>query len=111
MGLAALLRAIPVACLVGVSCVLAWDTTGSINADHWLAYAVLAALVLAVVLFSGSAVRPGRLPLVAAALLVGFALWTGAFGGLVTRPVAGTRRRPAGALLRRLPAHAARHAP
>ena len=70
------MRAIPVACLVGIPCVLAWDTSGSIDAAHWLAYAVLAALLLAVVLFSGSAVRPGRLPLVAAALLVGFALWT-----------------------------------
>ena len=76
IGLAALLRAVPVACFVGISCVLAWDTGGSIDADHWLAYAVLATLLLAVVLFSGSAVRPGRLPLVATVLLVGFALWT-----------------------------------
>jgi O-antigen ligase len=76
IGLAALLRAIPVACLVGISCVLAWETSGSINASHWLAYAVLAALVLAVVLFSGSAALPARLPLVALGMLVGFALWT-----------------------------------
>jgi hypothetical protein len=76
MGLAALLRAVPVACIVGISCALAWDTGGSIDAADWLAYAVLAALVLAVVLLSGSAVRPERLPLVVAALLVGFALWT-----------------------------------
>lgn len=55
---------------------LAWDTSGSIDAAHWLAYAVLAALVLAVVLFSGSAVNPGRWPLAAAGLLVGFAVWT-----------------------------------
>jgi len=32
--------------------------------------------VLAAALFAGIAVRPGRLPLVAAALLVGFGLWT-----------------------------------
>ncbi len=76
MGPAALLRAVPVACLVGVSCVLAWVATGSINAAHWLAYAVLASLVLAVVLFSGSSVRPRRLPLAGVALLFGFALWT-----------------------------------
>ena len=76
MGFAALLRAVPVACLVGFACVLAWDTGGSIRASDWLGYAVLAAFVLAVALFSGSAVRPGRLPLVAAALLIGFALWT-----------------------------------
>jgi hypothetical protein len=55
---------------------LAWHTSGSIDAAHWLAYAVLAALVLAVVLFSGSAVSPGRWPLAAVGLLVGFALWT-----------------------------------
>ena len=71
-----LLRAVPVACLVGVTWTLAWDTRGSIDAAHWLAYAVLAALVLAAVLFSGSAVRPGRLQLVSVALLVGFAAWT-----------------------------------
>ena len=62
---------------MGISCVLAWDTGGSIDAAHWLAYATLAAsLLLAVGLFSGSAVHPGRLPLVAAASPVGFALWT-----------------------------------
>lgn len=71
-----LLRVIPVACLVGVTWVLAWDTSGSIAAAHWLGYAVLAALVLAAVLFSGSAVPPGRLPLVSAVLLVAFATWT-----------------------------------
>ena len=76
MGLGTLLRAIPVACIVGMSCLLAWDTGGSIDAAYWLAYAVVAALVLAVVLFSGSAVRPGKLALVGTALLVGFALWT-----------------------------------
>ena len=63
-------------CIVGMSCLLAWDTSGSIDAAYWLAYAVVAALVLAVVLFSGSAVRPGKLALVGTALLVGFALWT-----------------------------------
>jgi O-antigen ligase/polysaccharide polymerase Wzy-like membrane protein len=55
---------------------LAWDAGGSIRAGDWLAYGALAALVLAVVLFSGSAVRPARLPLIAAALLLGFAAWT-----------------------------------
>jgi hypothetical protein len=76
IGLAALLRAVPVACIVGISYALAWDTGGSIRAADWLAYAVLATLVLAVVLLSGSAVRPERLPLVGTALLVGFAIWT-----------------------------------
>jgi hypothetical protein len=76
MVLGTLLRAIPVACIVGMSCLLAWDTGGSIDAAYWLAYAVVAALILAVVLFSGSAVRPGRLALIGTAFLVGFALWT-----------------------------------
>jgi hypothetical protein len=56
--------------------VLAWDTSGSIRASDWLAYAVLAAFVLGAVLLSGSAVRPARLPLIAVGLLVGFAAWT-----------------------------------
>jgi O-Antigen ligase len=55
---------------------LAWDASGSIRAADWLAYAVLASFVLAVVLFSGAAARPGRWPLVAASLLCGFAAWT-----------------------------------
>ena len=66
----------PSACLVWQQCALAWDTSGSIRAADWLAYAVLATFVLAVVLFSGSAVRPARLPLVACGLLIGFAAWT-----------------------------------
>lgn len=61
---------------MAVSWVLAWDTSGSIDAAHWLGYAVLVTLVLAAVLLSGSAVRPGRLPLVSAGLLVGFSAWT-----------------------------------
>ena len=64
MGLGTAPAGHSVACIVGMSCLLAWDTGGSIDAADWLAYAVLAALVLAVVLFSGSAVRPGRLALV-----------------------------------------------
>jgi O-Antigen ligase len=56
--------------------VLAWDTSGSIRASDWLAYAVLAAFVLGAVLLSGSAVRPARSPLIAVGLIVGFAAWT-----------------------------------
>ncbi len=55
---------------------LAWDASGSIRAADWLAYAVLAAFVLGVVLLSGAAVRPGRLPLIALGLLLGFAALT-----------------------------------
>jgi O-antigen ligase len=74
--LAALLRSVPVACLVGISWALAWDTSGAILASYWLPYAVLATVVLAVVLLSGSAALPARLPLVASSLLLGFAVWT-----------------------------------
>ncbi len=66
----------PTAVLVLTAIALAWDASGSTRAADWLAYAVLAALVLAVVLLSGSAVRPARLPLVASGLLIGFAAWT-----------------------------------
>ncbi len=74
--LAPLLRAVPVAGLVGITWVLAWDTGGSIRAADWLGYAVLATIVLAVVLLSGSAVAPARLPLAACGLLVAFAAWS-----------------------------------
>lgn len=74
--LTALVRAIPVAVLVGSAWMLAWDASGSIRAADWLAYAVLAAAVLAVVFLSGAAVRPARWPLVAATLLCAFAAWT-----------------------------------
>jgi O-antigen ligase len=76
IALVPLLRAVPVACLVGITWVLAWDTGGSIRAADWLGYAVVATVVLAVVLFSGSAVVPSRLPLAACGLLVAFAVWT-----------------------------------
>ncbi len=55
---------------------LAWSTSGSINASDWLSYALLVAAVLAVVLVSGHALVPERFPLLAAALLAAFGLWT-----------------------------------
>jgi O-antigen ligase len=54
---------------------MAWRDGGSIAAVHWLPYAVLVALVLAVVLLSGAAVRPGRLAASGVAALLALALW------------------------------------
>jgi O-Antigen ligase/Tetratricopeptide repeat len=55
---------------------LAWDSSGSIAAEDWLPYAVVASFVLAAVLLAGTAVLPGRTALIAAALLVSFSVWT-----------------------------------
>ena len=74
--LSSLLRAIPVAALIGFAWAIAWDTTGSIRAADWLPYALAAALVLAAVLLAGAAYLPDRLPLVAAGCLTAFAVWT-----------------------------------
>lgn len=57
---------------------MAWATNGSIDAGDWLPYALIVCVVLAAALLSGIAVVPARLPLLAAALLVGFGLWTAA---------------------------------
>ena len=56
---ASVVRAIPVAALVGFACALAWDTSGSIRAADWLPYAVAASFVLAAVLLAGAA-APSR---------------------------------------------------
>jgi hypothetical protein len=78
LGLAALVRAVPVGALVAVAWVLAWDTSGSIRASDWLPYAVGVTLVLAAVLLAGAAALPARLSLAAALLLIAFAAWTAA---------------------------------
>jgi O-Antigen ligase len=67
---------LPTAVVVGVAWALAWRTNGSIAGSDWLPYALVVAVVLGAALFAGIAVRPGHLPLLAAALLVGFGLWT-----------------------------------
>ncbi|HEX3454127.1 MAG TPA: O-antigen ligase family protein [Gaiellaceae bacterium] len=73
---ATVLRVLPTTVLVAVAFALAWSTSGSINASDWLSYALVVAGVLAVVLVSGHAVVPERFPLLAAALLAAFGLWT-----------------------------------
>jgi len=71
----AVVRALPVVALLVVMWRLAWSEHGSIAAGDWLVYAVLAAFVLATVLFSGAAVLPARPALVALGLLVAFSAW------------------------------------
>ncbi|MFN2471270.1 MAG: O-antigen ligase family protein [Gaiellaceae bacterium] len=55
---------------------LAWREQGSIAAGDWLPYALLAALLVAVVLVAGAAVVPGRAPLAGVAGLAALAAWT-----------------------------------
>ncbi len=55
---------------------LAWQEQGSILAEHWLPYAVLLALLVAVVLGAGLAVRPSRAALLGIAGLTALAAWT-----------------------------------
>jgi hypothetical protein len=69
------LRIVPTAVVSSSAFAMAWRDGGSIAASHWLPYGVLAALVLAVVLLSGAAVRPGRLALAGVAALGAVALW------------------------------------
>jgi hypothetical protein len=68
-------RSLPAVAVVAGACLLAWAETGSIDAADWLLYAVLAALLLAVVAFAGAPARPPRAALGALGLLVAFAAW------------------------------------
>jgi O-antigen ligase len=69
------IRALPVVAIAAGACLLAWVETGSIDAADWLLYALLAALLLAVVAFAGGAPRPHPAALAGLALLVAFAGW------------------------------------
>lgn len=71
-----LLRLLPTFAIVVFVWALAWDTEGSIVASDWEPYAAGSALLLAVVLLAGTAVRPGRTAACAAGLLAGFAAWS-----------------------------------
>jgi hypothetical protein len=68
-------RSLPAVAVVAGACLLAWAETGSIDAADWLLYAVLAALLLAVVAFAGSPPRPSTPALAGLALLVAYAGW------------------------------------
>jgi len=64
-----------VAALMAAAFASAWVEHGSILAKDWLPYAVLAALVLATVLLSGTPAKPTRPAAVALAALAGLAVW------------------------------------
>jgi len=68
-------RVLPTAALAAAAWALAWLATGSTASPDWLPYAFLAALLLAVVLASGTAVRPHRRELLAFGALVLLAGW------------------------------------
>jgi O-antigen ligase/polysaccharide polymerase Wzy-like membrane protein len=54
---------------------MAWVEHGSIDAGDWLGYAALGALVLAMILFSGAAVRPSRRALIGLGFIIALAGW------------------------------------
>ena len=69
------IRLLPTAALLAVAGALAWVGLGRIAARDWLAYAVLAALVLATVVASGNVVGFRLPPALGPAALVGLAGW------------------------------------
>jgi len=68
-------RVLPTAALAAAAWALAWLANGSTASADWLPYAFLAALLLAVVLVAGAAVRPRPLELWALGALVALAGW------------------------------------
>ena len=72
-GIAA--RVLPTAVLAAAAWGLAWLATGSTASADWVPYAFLATLLLAVVLVSGTAVRPSGRELWALAAFVALAGW------------------------------------
>lgn len=78
MNKARFLQALPVGVVAALACWESWHDSGSIaaGAAHgFLPYAVLTALILAVVVGSGATARPTKPSLVALALLGGLAIW------------------------------------
>ena len=70
------MRVLPTAAFAAAASGLAWLATGSTVSPDWLPYAFLAGLLLAVVLVSGTPVRPSARELWALAALVALAAWT-----------------------------------
>src|SRR5439155_18123481 len=68
-------RVLPTAALAAAAWALAWLATGSTASPDWLPYAFLAALFLAVVLATGTAVQPHGRELLAIGTLVALAGW------------------------------------
>jgi hypothetical protein len=69
------LRLLPTAVVLATALSLAWFERGSILSEHWLPYAIGAALVLATAVLAGAARRPTRVQAAALAALVGLAAW------------------------------------
>jgi hypothetical protein len=73
---AAVLPLAPVALLVLAAAPMAWREHGSIAAEDWLPYGILAGLLLATVLFVADGNRPSPFVLAAVGGLAGLSLWT-----------------------------------
>lgn len=69
------IRVLPSALVAASGWSLAWLASGSSASPDWLPYAVLTCLLLAVVLVTGTALRPGRAELGAVGALVALAGW------------------------------------
>lgn len=74
---ASTVRVAPVAVVATLAALTAWLETGSIAARDWLGYAIVAAVLLAIVLALARPDRPGAPPLAAAGALVALAAWVG----------------------------------
>jgi O-antigen ligase len=72
----AIARALPAATLVALGVAAAWRERGSVDAGNWLAYAIVAGLVLGAVAASGAAVTPTRWIVGASGCLAGLAAWS-----------------------------------
>jgi O-Antigen ligase/Tetratricopeptide repeat len=69
------LRLVPAAAVALEAFLLGWAENGSIAANDWLPYAIVAALLLGTSLVAGVAGRPRTGALVGAGTLVGLAVW------------------------------------
>src|SRR5207244_3181600 len=72
---AAALRFVPILLVAAAAASLAWREYGSIDAANWLQYAIGCALLLAVLLLSGAALRPAPLALLGVGALLALAAW------------------------------------
>jgi O-antigen ligase len=69
------LRVAPTAAVVLAGIAMAWREHGSVAAEDWLAYGIVAGLVLAALIVFLDVNRPDPLPSAAVAALAGLALW------------------------------------
>src|SRR2546423_6784495 len=69
------LRFVPILLLAAATASLAWREYGSIDAGDWLPYAIGSALLLAVLLLSGTAAKPAPLAVAGLAALLALAAW------------------------------------